>query len=52
MKKVFLIVFVLTLSFGSKAQLYNWEFGATVGGANYVGDINSSFNSAYGKRHW
>ena len=52
MKKVFLIVVVLTLSFGSKAQLYNWEFGATVGGANYVGDINSSFNSAYGNALW
>lgn len=52
MKKVFLIVFVLTLSFGSKAQLYNWEFGATIGGANYVGDINSSFNSAYGNALW
>lgn len=52
MKKVFLIVVVLTLSFGSKAQLYNWEFGATVGGANYVGDINSAFNSAYENALW
>lgn len=52
MKKVFLILFALALNFGSKAQLYNWEFGATVGGANYVGDINSAFNSAYENALW
>ena len=44
---------MLTMVFATaKAQLYNWEFGVTAGGANYVGDINSAFNSATANAQW
>lgn len=52
MKRIFLILITTMLFFESKAQLYNWEFGTTVGGANYVGDINSSFNSNMDNALW
>lgn len=52
MKRTFLLL-ILTMVFATaKAQLYNWEFGVTAGGANYVGDINSAFNSATANAQW
>lgn len=52
MKKAFLILFLACLSLTSEAQLHNWEFGFDLGGTNYVGDINSAFNSNDANAMW
>lgn len=52
MKRTLVLLFALLSCGISKAQLYNWEFGITLGGSNYVGDINSSFNSNENNAQW
>ena len=50
MKRTFLLL-ILTMVFATaKAQLYNWEFGVTAGGANYVGDISSAATTQRGEK--
>ncbi len=52
MKKTVILLIAVLGSFVSKAQLHNWEFGFSLGGANYVGDINSAFNSNEQNAQW
>ncbi len=52
MKKLITFIMLLCLCFSSKAQLENLEIGMNFGGSNYVGDINSAFNSNEANKQW
>ncbi len=52
MKKTLIMLLAVLGSLVAEAQLHNWEFGFDIGGANYVGDINSAFNSNEANAQW
>ncbi len=45
MKRLIIIFFVTVVAFNVFSQTRRWEFGVTLGGSNYVGDINNMFNN-------
>lgn len=52
MKKIIALLLLLNICFVANAQLDKFEVGLTFGGSNYVGDINSSFNSNEDNAQW
>lgn len=52
MKKIISFILLLNICLLTNAQIEKLEIGATFGGSNYVGDINSSFNSNKDNAQW
>ena len=52
MKKLITFIILLNICLITNAQLHKLEIGATIGGSNYVGDINSAFNSNQENKQW
>jgi hypothetical protein len=52
MKKIITLLLLLNICFIANAQLNKLEIGLTFGGSNYVGDINSAFNSNEDNAQW
>lgn len=52
MRKALCLISLVLACFSAVAQLSKWEFGVLLGGSNYVGDINSSFNSNEKNAQW
>jgi len=52
MKKLITFIILLNICLITNAQLHKLEIGATIGGSNYVGDINSAFNSSQENKQW
>ena len=52
MKKIISFVLLLNVCLIANAQLHKLEIGMSFGASNYVGDINSAFNSNKENKQW